>query len=427
MRRAFTQYGILIGVVLASSLALARELPPVEQQDACVRCHLELEDGLDADELVVVPAFKGVHFDRGFGCADCHGGDPAAFGDEDAAMYDAADFRGAPGKADLPAFCGRCHSDPAFMRRYDPGEATDQESKYYTSRHGKLLRGGEDRVAACVDCHGVHGILPASNPLSPVHALNVPATCGRCHSDADLMADFGIPADQYEGFASSVHGVALLEHMDVGAPACNDCHSNHGAVPPGVGNVANVCGNCHVNNQRLFSESHVADIFIEAEIPLCVGCHNKHDIAKPSEAMLDWQGGHAVCQNCHEEGHIAQEMAMVFHGIIDSLKISLAAADSMVELAEQKGMEVSGLLFGLEDAYSALVQTRTSIHSFNEALVRETAAPGRIAALAAVTGAESLLGEFSFRRRGYLASTLIITFLIIMIWLKLRQIESRER
>ena len=99
----------------------------------------------------------------------------------------------------------------------------------------------------------------------------------------------------------------------------------------------------------------------------------------------------------------------------------------MVERAEQKGMEVSNLLFSLEEAYSALVQTRTSIHSFNEDVVRETAAPGRTAALAAVTGAESLLGEFSFRRRGYLASTLIITFLIIMIWLKLRQIESRER
>jgi hypothetical protein len=39
-----------------------------------------------------------------------------------------------------------------------------------------------------------------------------------------------IPHNQYEKFARSVHGIALLKKHDSGAPACNICHGNHGAA-----------------------------------------------------------------------------------------------------------------------------------------------------------------------------------------------------
>ena len=36
----------------------------------------------------------------------------------------------------------------------------------------------------CKDCHGYHDVLPSSDPRSPVHVSNRPATCGRCHEGA---------------------------------------------------------------------------------------------------------------------------------------------------------------------------------------------------------------------------------------------------
>jgi hypothetical protein len=38
--------------------------------------------------------------------------------------------------------------------------------------------------AVCTDCHGVHKILPASDPASTVHPTNLLTTCRECHPAA---------------------------------------------------------------------------------------------------------------------------------------------------------------------------------------------------------------------------------------------------
>ena len=96
---------------------------------------------------------------------------------------------------------------------------------------------------SCNDCHGVHNIFPPKDPRSQVYPLNLPETCGKCHSDPKVMAGVKlengspIPTDQYEKFARSVHGVALLQKQDIGAPACNSCH---GIDPTNATNVMDV-------------------------------------------------------------------------------------------------------------------------------------------------------------------------------------------
>ena len=60
-----------------------------------------------------------------------------------------------------------------------------------------------------------------------------------------------------EQWRQSVHGQALLEKGDLTAPACNDCHGNHGAMPPGVDSVANACGTCHGKIANLFAETRM--------------------------------------------------------------------------------------------------------------------------------------------------------------------------
>ena len=107
----------------------------------------------------------------------------------------------------IPQFCGRCHSDAAFMRRFNPALPTDQLAKYRASQHGRLLLGKNDsRAAQCVSCHGVHGIQGVKSPQSKVYPKQIPETCGSCHSNPEVMAGFTLadgspmPTDQVEKY-----------------------------------------------------------------------------------------------------------------------------------------------------------------------------------------------------------------------------------
>jgi Cytochrome c3 len=128
-------------------------------QNTCLDCHGALDPPLQVTEQ----QFTGdIHAQKGLTCASCHGGDPTKPDME--AMSKAAKFRGKIERKDVPALCGRCHSDAALMRQYNPSLHTDQLSQYKTSVHGKLFAEGDTKVAVCVDCHGVHGLRPASDP-----------------------------------------------------------------------------------------------------------------------------------------------------------------------------------------------------------------------------------------------------------------------
>lgn len=68
--------------------------------------------------------------------------------------------------------CGSCHKE--------------QLATYRDTFHSQLgLLGGYVETARCWDCHGAHGILPASDPNSPIAPGNLVKTCGRCHKDAN--------------------------------------------------------------------------------------------------------------------------------------------------------------------------------------------------------------------------------------------------
>ena len=97
-----------------------------------------------------------------------------------------------------------------------------------------------------MSCHGAHGIQPVKDSRSPVSTRRVAETCNKCHGDAALMAGYKLPSDVYAKWKKSVHYAARTEKGDLSAPTCNSCHGNHGAAPPEVGSVVNVCGTCHV-------------------------------------------------------------------------------------------------------------------------------------------------------------------------------------
>jgi len=266
----------------------AQTLPDSED---CRSCHLTLDD-----ERLSEPAVRyesDVHAETGFGCLACHG----SGGDD--ALDPAAGFLSAPERREIPEMCGRCHSDAAYMRQFDPGLRVDQVQEYWTSRHGELLRDRNDpAVATCIDCHPAHEIRPPDDPSSTVHPSNIVATCGGCHADPAYMVARDVPTDQVTQYTSSVHGRLLFEEGDLSAPACNDCHGNHGAAPPGLASVRNVCGQCHSVMADYFDQSGHEQIFEEESLPGCSLCHEHHAVQPVEDASLV-DRSQDVCLTCH--------------------------------------------------------------------------------------------------------------------------------
>jgi predicted CXXCH cytochrome family protein len=207
----------------------------------------------------------------------------------------------------IPAFCARCHADPEFMRGFNPALATDQYAKYEKSQHGVRLLGQHDSKAAqCVSCHGAHGIRGAKSPNSKIHPQRVPYTCGECHADAKYMAGYrstsghALRVDQLAEYEKSVHGRALLERRDLGAPACNDCHGNHAALPPATSSIAEVCRTCHADEGEQFDGSKHKEAFEREGWAECTKCHGSHAIAEAEDSMLD-EKSNPLCYDCHRE------------------------------------------------------------------------------------------------------------------------------
>jgi hypothetical protein len=66
------------------------------------------------------------------------------------------------------------------------GITTTQVDTYRDSFHGIAQQYGSRTVADCASCHGVHNILPSTDPNSTIHLDNIPATCGKCHPGANI-------------------------------------------------------------------------------------------------------------------------------------------------------------------------------------------------------------------------------------------------
>jgi hypothetical protein len=78
--------------------------------------------------------------------------------------------------------CPQCHASLRIAREY--GFSTASVKSYLNSFHGLNYRGGDPYVADCASCHGVHDILPPSDPRSTVSKNNLQKTCEQCHPGA---------------------------------------------------------------------------------------------------------------------------------------------------------------------------------------------------------------------------------------------------
>lgn len=408
---------VLYGFLCGSNYTYAQEKPQLLENDQCIICHKDLEilpdDFLETD----------IHLQPGLSCAGCHGGD-SSIDDEEGAMSPKKGFIGVPSKKAIPQFCGRCHSDINFMRVYQPRIATDQVEQYETSVHGKRLKEGDQKVADCTSCHTAHGILSAKDSRSTVYALNVPMTCKKCHSDAEYMKSYKIPTNQFMLYAESVHGKALLEEQDTGAPACNDCHGNHGATPPGTSSVTHVCGLCHVNNLQYFSATKMAREFEKQQIHGCEECHGNHKVQKTFDDMVG-VSKESVCTVCHSQGDAGYQAAIDIHTELTQMIAIYDTAETKKLEVQRIGMDDVDIGFLLQEAHQSLVQARTLVHTFDPKEVGTKTKEGSKKALEAFQLAKKEIKDYNVRRRGFGVATIFITILVVALYLKIREFEKK--
>jgi hypothetical protein len=423
-------------------------------------------------------------------CLSCHGGNrhyllelsvveryrESLSSDPDDAGIDRFDhgerFLGKATRYEVPERCGTCHSKVSVMNPY--GLPTDQWAQYKSSGHGRALyEKKDDRVAVCIDCHGVHDIRKASDPLSPVSPSKVPSTCGRCHADARLMASFSLSARVVEEYARSVHGQGLLERGDTGMPHCATCHGSHSAVPPGFRDVGHVCGRCHQQVEEQFLESHHAKFPM---FPRCVGCHTErvdqrdHGItrvvASPESIKATFervsrnlQGAGAddpafiraysarrdppiaqfesVCQRCHNPQRVAghrflfgnlderaRQLGEELYGLLRKSEIRFAQTAARVDEIGQGVLLVTDEALMTEEIRTLLVSLGPLQHTLNLDIVNEKS--NELETLAARVN-DSLDKKVRHLRWRYWALIPMWAFLMLFagaLWLKYKQLKS---
>jgi cytochrome b subunit of formate dehydrogenase len=134
----------------------------------CGKCH-------SAIQTTFMESTHGQAIARGNGqapvCTDCHGihsikshADPNSPASEQNLSKDT---------------CARCHEGVRLSQEF--GVPGNRVTSYFDSYHGLATEGGSVVAANCSSCHGVHNILPSSDPHSTINRANLSVTCGKCH------------------------------------------------------------------------------------------------------------------------------------------------------------------------------------------------------------------------------------------------------
>jgi cytochrome b subunit of formate dehydrogenase len=276
--------------------SLAHETPP--KKIACADCHADAQAAYAhstharASRTGKTPAAD---------CQDCHG--PAH-------EVLAVDSDGSPvNHASTPSTCGKCHGQRFLME--SNGVSTQPFLSYQDSVHGRATEQGSTKAAVCTDCHGAHEIIAANDAKSPIYKFNVPATCGRCHTEIAKT------------FSDSVHGRAIARGSG-SSPVCTDCHGIHSIKshrdpnsPVSEQNLSkDTCARCH-EGVRLSSEFGVPGNRVSSYMDSyhglaaeggsvvaanCSSCHGVHNILPSSDPRSTISNANldATCGKCHK-------------------------------------------------------------------------------------------------------------------------------
>jgi nitrate/TMAO reductase-like tetraheme cytochrome c subunit len=266
-------------------------------------------------------------------CLACHGDESARRANGTSIAVAADPF----GKSVHGQFaCVDCHADLAKTTEWPHPEKLQRVS--CATCHDESVKGVQASVhyangkgARCVDCHGMHDILPASNPASRTYALNLPKTCAQCHSQQHLEGLAGRVADSY---VDSVHGRGVARAGLVVSANCTSCHGAHDIKPktdPASHvyrtNIVGTCTTCHEGIAPVYAKSvHAqAQRYGNQAAAVCSDCHTSHTIQR---AETDQWKLAAIdeCGNCHLDK--IGTYRDTFHGQVTALGFTRTASCS---------------------------------------------------------------------------------------------------
>ena len=269
---------------------------PTPAKPLCSTCHADQQTAYEHGIHAKAAAAGNYNVAK---CQDCHGSVHE--------VLPASDPKSKVAHNNIPQTCGTCHSKQLVMASSGVSSATF--GSYEQSVHGKAVAGGSGQAAVCTDCHGEHDILTGADPKSPIAKANVPATCGKCHSD--VQADY----------VQSIHGTALAKG-NWQSPVCTDCHGIHTIKAPNdpnsavaAANVGTTCASCHAS-VKLSSEFGVAGNRVSsylasyhgmaskvgsATVANCASCHGVHNILPSSDprSTINHANLAKTCGQCH--------------------------------------------------------------------------------------------------------------------------------
>ncbi|UCD84153.1 MAG: cytochrome c3 family protein [Deltaproteobacteria bacterium] len=389
--------------------------PGWAQRSSCEECHGRAK----------VDFRRSIHKERGMACVDCHGGDPLDM--TRSSMSKDKGFLGKINKKDVPYLCAKCHSDVELMLQY--GEYIDEFAVYRHSQHGKILyKKGDTKVAVCTDCHSAHDIKKAEDPESWVYPFNVPTTCARCHSDKNLMQDYGIPTDQYEKYKESIHGKLRLEKKDLRAPGCPDCHGVHGATPPGVDEVHSVCGKCHFPQRNYFQESPHFEAMKDKKINECASCHGSHGIEAPTYELFTSgkKEEGSGCGGCHSPDSREYLLGVRIKNDLLEAEKSFEKASLFIETARLKGFEVDEERIKLKEAKAKITEVLPITHSVSIPLVEQYITTAKAGAEDVKELVNAKIVEWKDRRVMFVINIFIFLFVVILLIIKRKRIMPKS-
>jgi cytochrome b subunit of formate dehydrogenase len=161
----------------------------------CGKCH-------SAVETTFMQSIHGQGIARGNGlapvCTDCHGIH---------SIKAPVNLSAAVSEKNVSTdVCARCHEGVRLSQEF--GVPGNRVTTYFDSYHGLAAKGGSVVAANCSSCHGVHNILPSSDPRSTVNKANLDVTCGQCHKG--VTQKFTL---------TPVHLGDGIQHKDIGSIA----------------------------------------------------------------------------------------------------------------------------------------------------------------------------------------------------------------
>jgi hypothetical protein len=260
-----------IFVLILFALSL---LPAFAAKDTCYECHLRLRGKLKAPTLLWA---NDVHRQEGMACIICHKGDASI---DDLKLSKTSEFIGTFYRQDIARLCGDCHSDAERIHKVNAKLPLDQLAQYRSGAHGKRLASGDEAAATCIDCHSVHDIRKVSDPLAPVATTRQPDTCGRCHSNPEIMASRNLPVNQAENYRLGGHWMQFTMRSNAKVARCTSCHGDHEVAPAKTRLADTTCQPCHGSPEEVYQDRAHSRIEYSERSRGCVGCHGNHSVRR---------------------------------------------------------------------------------------------------------------------------------------------------